>query len=421
MFGQDLFAIFEAGGFALLGLFTVAVLSTGQARSVLGRVLAGVLAIALGYVIWRFIGTGIIDLSSKAHVVSLAGFGIGVFAGIVMQLTTFCTWGGIYDMLAGQGGSRFRAWLLAMAVAIIAVQGMIYTGVFNLDKAIQLSPNFGWGTAILGGLLFGIGMALARGCGARNLVRLGTGDLKAFVIVLVFGLTAFMTLRGLLVYGTMFINDYATFDFRTIGAQTTNIAELIGVLTPANALLGGIDLKLVVAGVLVLLLVLLTFLSRSFRTSPSHILAGIGVGLAVAAGWYTTAVLGYDDFEEKTIFPLLSLNFVSPVGDTLQYFMAFSGSAINFGIATVLGVPVGSFLASLAQQKFQLAGFDDASDLGRSIFGAILMGFGAVAAFGCTIGQGVSGVATLALGAFVTLFSIILGAVIGYMIRFRKA
>ncbi len=352
-----------------------------------------------------------------AQTVALAGLIIGIFAGIVMQRTKFCTWGGIYDIMAGEGGARFRAWLLAMAVAILGTQLLVYFGVLDLGSAIQLSANLGWGTLIMGGLIFGIGMALARGCGARNLVRFGEGDLKAFVITIIFGLTAYMTLRGQLSYITSFINGFASFDLGVFGVQTSSIAELIAKLTPAAQFLGAANVTLATVATVVVILLLLTFLSASFRASGKDIIGGLGVGLAVVAGWVATGYLGYDDFEEKTVFPLFSLNFVSPVGDTLQALMI--GSGVTFGIATVVGLVLGAFVSALVSRNFQLAGFDDAHDLARSILGAILMGVGAVAAFGCTIGQGVSGVSTLALGSFIALLSIIAGGVIGYKIRFR--
>lgn len=352
-----------------------------------------------------------------AQTVALAGLIIGLFAGIIMQRTKFCTWGGVYDIMAGEGGSRFRAWLLAMAVAILGTQLLVFYGILDLGKAVQLSPNLGWGTLVAGGLIFGIGMALARGCGARNLVRFGSGDLKAFVIVIIFGLTAYMTLRGQLSHITSFINGLASFDLKSLGAESASVAELIAKATPAGQYLAGADITLVTVATIVVLLALLTFLSASFRGSTKDIIGGLGVGLAVIAGWLATGYLGYDDFEEKTVFPLFSLNFVSPVGDTLQSLMI--GSGVTFGIATVVGLVLGSFISSLISRDFELAGFDDARDLGRSIIGAMMMGIGAVAAFGCTIGQGVSGVSTLALGSFVALLSIIVGAVIGYKIRFR--
>ena len=226
-----------------------------------------------------------------------------------------------------------------------------------------------------------------------------------------------MTLRGQLSHITSFINGLASFDLKSLGAESASVAELIAKATPAGQYLAGADITLVTVATIVVLLALLTFLSASFRGSTKDIIGGLGVGLAVIAGWLATGYLGYDDFEEKTVFPLFSLNFVSPVGDTLQSLMI--GSGVTFGIATVVGLVLGSFISSLISRDFELAGFDDARDLGRSIIGAMMMGIGAVAAFGCTIGQGVSGVSTLALGSFVALLSIIVGAVIGYKIRFR--
>ena len=130
----------------------------------------------------------------------------------------------------------------------------------------------------------------------------------------------------------------------------------------------------------------------------------------VAAGWYLTGVIGFDDFEPM---PVESFSFVNPMGNSIQYLMTFTGAAINFGIAAVGGVITGAFLMAKARGEFHLESFTAADDFLRHISGGALMGTGGILALGCTIGQGVTGMSTLALGSLIALLSIILGGVWG--------
>lgn len=340
------------------------------------------------------------------HLVALWGFGLGVAFGALAQRTNFCTMGAISDIAFLGDFGRFRAWLLAIGVAIAGTQALDAAGLVDLGKAIYATPNFGWLGAILGGLMFGFGMTLAGGCGSKTLVRLGAGNLKSLLVALVLGLFAYMTLRGLIAAGRVAAIEPANLDLKTLGVQTQLLPALIAAGT-------GIDARLAqrAAGALVVLfLVWACFKDKGFRESPSNIAAGIGVGLLTVAGWYATGVAGNDDFDPT---PLASFTFVAPIGETLVYFMTWTGAKIGFGVASVLGVVFGAFVAAKATHEFRLESFSGAPDMLRHLAGAALMGTGGVLALGCTIGQGITGLSTLALGSLLAFAAIVAGGWFG--------
>jgi len=341
------------------------------------------------------------------HIVaSIAGAIIGIGLGAVVHRTNFCAMGAISDLVVFQNWNRLRAWFLAMAVAILGTQLLVWAEMIDLGESIYLGSRLTWAAAILGGLLFGIGMVLAGGCGNRNLVRLGTGDLRSLVVVLVMGLSAGMTLYGLIAYLRVEFNDATALELADHGLASQGLPDLVAAVVGADAGALQISLALVCA----LVIAVFCFSSAAFRQSPRNIVGGLFVGALVVAGWLATGVLAFDEFEPVS---LGSLTFIAPVGDGLLYLMTFTGSSISFGIALVGGVITGAFLAAKATGSFHLQGFANKSDLQRNLIGALLMGFGGVMALGCTIGQGITGLSTLALGSFLALVSIIAGGVAG--------
>lgn len=341
-----------------------------------------------------------------ASVVSLLGFAGGLVFGATSQRTNFCTMGAISDMVNLDDYRRFRAWLLAIAVATAGSEALDLTGAVDLGRSIYLTPALGWLGAVVGGLLFGFGMTLAGGCGVRTLVRLGAGNLKSLVVVLVLGVFAYMTLRGLLAVPRTAFIEPTNLDLTRSGLATQGIPEMLSAVTglPPRALRGGLT------AVVVLALLAYCFKDAAFRRSPADIVAGIVIGLLVPAGWIVTGVVGNDPFEPT---PLASYTFVAPIGDSLMYLMAFTGATINFGIAGVGGVILGAFAAAIASRSFRIESFTNADDLLRHVSGAATMGTGGVLALGCTIGQGITGVSTLAAGSVLALLSIIAGGVYG--------
>ena len=338
-------------------------------------------------------------------IVVIMGFGLGIVFGATAQRTNFCTMGAISDIVTMGNFNRFRAWMLATAVAIVGSQALHLTETVDLTRSIYLSANLGWFGAILGGLIFGFGMTLTGGCGNKTLIRLGSGSLKSLVVALVLGIFAYMTLRGLIGLARVEIEGLTNIDLKEMGLAYQGIPDLLAVtgLTPATARL--VAITVAVGG-----LILFCFKSAEFRASRTDLVGGLIVGLLIPAAWCVTGVIGYDDFEPT---PLASFTFVNPVGESLQYLMTFTGSTINFGIAAVGGVVVGSFVSAKAVGEFRFESFSDVDDMVRHIIGAALMGIGGILALGCTIGQGVTGMSTLAVGSLIALLSIVFGGIIG--------
>ena len=337
---------------------------------------------------------------------ALAGMVIGFGFGFVIERTNFCTMGAISDAATFGDFRRFRAWMLAMAVAIVGAQALQGAELIDLGQSIYLTANFGWLGAIVGGLLFGFGMTIAGGCGTRNLVRFGAGDLRSLVVVLVLGIFAYMTLRGLTGPVRVGLEGATNVDLAAAGVDSQGIGALLGSVFGSSVE----TMNLIVAAILVLGLLGWCFMESAFRASPRNIVGGLGVGLAIVAGWYATGVLGFDDFEPA---PLTSLTYVAPTGNALVYLMTFTGATINFGIASVGGVVLGAFVSAVLRRNFHLATFADVQDMLRNITGGALMGFGGVMALGCTIGQGLTGISTLALGSVIAILAIVAGGIAG--------
>ncbi len=342
---------------------------------------------------------------STLHTVALLGFLGAMVFGAVANKTHFCIMGSISDWINMGSKTRFRAWMLALGIAMIGTQVMYGLGWFDVNNSIYLTTNFGLIGYIVGGVLFGIGMTLGAGCGQRTLVRVGGGNLKSLVLLIVLGLTAYMTLRGLIAVFRVEFIEPASIDLTTLGLENQSIASFIAGFT-------GVPFKWAWVGVSALIglgTVIYAFKDKTFRGSFDNILAGVTIGLLIAGAWYVTGVMGNDDFEP---LPIESISFIAPVGNAINYLMTFTGSAISFGIAVVFGMIAGSFVYAVLSGNFRLETFSNKSDMVNHLVAGVLMGFGGVLSLGCTIGQGVSGMSTLALGSLVTLISIVAGCAV---------
>jgi len=348
------------------------------------------------------------------HRVAVLSFGIGVLFGAVVNKTNFCTMGAISDWVNFGSKDRLRAWLLAIGIAILATQSLQASGKIDMSQAMYLSPNLGWLGHLVGGLLFGIGMTLASGCGQRTLVRVGGGNLKSLVVLLLLGLTAYMTMRGLL--ALVRVNVFET---TNIGLAASGMSDQ-GIGTMIATAIGIENVDAINWATTILLggsFVVFAFAARSFRRSFDNILAGIVIGLIIPAGWYVTGVIGLDDFDPVRFE---SFTFVAPTGESLMYLLTFTGSTIGFGVAAVFGVIAGSFLYAILTGSYRLETFSDKSDMLRHMTGGIAMGFGGVLALGCTIGQGITGMSTLAFGSLLTLVSIIFGSALTMKVEYYR-
>ena len=279
----------------------------------------------------------------SAQLVILAGLAIGLVYGVVGLLSGFCLMSSMRGFLAEGDGRLVRTYALAIAVAIAASQLLAGSGMVDLGKSIYLQSAFSAPVLFLGGLLFGYGMVLSNGCGSRALVLLGGGNLRSFVVVVVLGIAAQMTLKGLIAPARIALVQASQL--------TVNANSLPALL--ASAGLGGAPSRLLAVVAIVAALGMFAFAHEGFRRSPGQIAAGFVVGLLVAGGWVVTGYLGADDFNPV---PVTSLTFIAPIADALQYAMLSTGLTANFGIATVAGVFAGSLVTALATGRFRLEG-----------------------------------------------------------------
>jgi len=339
-------------------------------------------------------------------VVASLGFGLGIIFGATAQRTNFCTMGALSDIIFMGNWDRFRAWLLAIAVAILCSQMLHLTETINLNKSIYLTTNLGWAGAVLGGALFGFGMTLASGCGNKTLVRLGAGNMKSLVVFIFMGIFAYMTLRGFIGPARVELEGMTIIDLKAKGFSSQGMPEFLSAFIGVSENTLRWILSIGIAGGLLIF----CFKDKEFRSQPFHIAAGFIIGFLVPAAWYLTGVIGNDDFDPTQ---LASFSFIAPTGDSIQYLMTFTGATINFGIATVGGVIVGAFLMAKARGQFKIESFTTTDDFVRHLIGSAMMGVGGVLALGCTIGQGITGISTLAIGSLIAVTSIIFGAVWG--------
>ncbi len=353
------------------------------------------------------------ELTNVQHV-ALWAFLIAMVFGAVVYKTNFCTMGAVSDWVNMGDKGRLRAWFLAIGIAILGAQILQAQGLVDLGKTIYLTSNFGWLGHLVGGLCFGIGMTLGAGCGQRTLVRVGGGNLKSLVVLLVLGITAYTTLRGLLALVRINYVEVTNVELSGHGMANQSIASAIAAFTGMQ----DIDtLRWIVAGVLGLGMVFFAFKDKEFRGNFDNILAGLSIGAIIVAGWYVTGQGALDDFDPV---PMESYTFVAPAGNAIQYLMTFTGSTINFGIAAVFGVIAGSFLYATLSGRFRIETFTNRQDMVSHIFGGMLMGFGGVLSLGCTIGQGITGMSTLAMGAVITLSMIIFGSAITMKVQYYR-
>lgn len=343
-----------------------------------------------------------------ANLVAWLGFLLAFIFGYVANKTSFCTMGAVSDVVNMGDWGRMRAWLLGIAIAILGTAVLVYLGDLRVSETYYTRGPFHWLAFLVGGLTFGIGMTLGSGCGQRTLVRLGGGNLKSVVVFLFMGYFALVSMNGIL---RVFTDTFLRADIFTLYlGSDQSLPSVLGYS-------GGMS-HIVVAGVLALAIIAFVFASKEFRSSADNMLAGAVVGLVVAAGWYVTAKLGYQEDPETMEMVYVgtasklaeSMTFVGPLANTMDLWAYWTDKTMNFGIATVFGVVIGSFIYSVFNKSFRWEYFTSPQDMFRHLIGAALMGYGGVTALGCTIGQGVTGVSTLAIGSFVALFGIIAGA-----------
>lgn len=337
------------------------------------------------------------DYFSDAALVALVGAAGGLLLGLAARLGRFCTLGALEDFFYGGSALRLRMWGIAIGVAIASSFGAAALGFIDLTGTAYLSQSLNIPAAIIGGLMFGYGMALAGNCGFGALARLGGGDLRSFVIVLVIGLSAYIAMSGPLAQLRI-----ATFPHYPVPDAPAGIAHWIdrtfGIGEYTTGMIIG---ALIFVGSLA---------SRDFRQMRKPLFWGAVVGIAITSGWVGSTHIDRIGFDA---IRAVSHSFSAPLGETMLYAMTASGRTISFGVGSVLGVLLGAFIGSLIKGHFRWEACDDPRELRRQILGGALLGVGAVISMGCSIGQGMSAFSVLAMSAPITLGAIVIGAYVG--------
>ncbi|MEQ8293232.1 MAG: YeeE/YedE family protein [Roseovarius sp.] len=337
------------------------------------------------------------DGISDAALMALVGLFGGGLLGLAARLGRFCTLGAIEDVLYQQSALRLRMWVLAIGVAATGVHLLAGLGAIDLSETLYLASPWSPVASILGGLIFGYGMSIAGTCGFGALARTGGGDFRAFVIVLVMGISAYIMLSGPLAAARV-----ALISGTEVSLDTLSIAGVIGQIAGGGAIGPGL-----VAG---LAITVAALASKDALSRPAPLVWGALVGLAIVSGWWGTSAVVQSHL---SALPVVSHTYSAPLGETLLYVMTSSGGGLSFGVGSVAGVLAGAFAGSLIKGHFRWEACEDPRELRRQVLGAVLMGFGSVLAFGCTIGQGLSAFSVLAFSAPVTFAAIFIGAAIG--------
>ena len=339
----------------------------------------------------------------------LLGFLTGLVIGALVYRARLCTFGAIEDGLMGQDWRRAKVFGLALAVALVLTQGMILFGFLDADRTTYLPQSVPVIGLIIGGMMFGIGMALVGTCGFGSLVRLGSGDLRSLIVIMVYALFAYAMLRGMLsAFRLGVVEGWA---WPMPGPSRSDLA------TQLQRFLG-FDIRAVLTLALAFGLFVLVLRDARLLRARRLLTAGVVLGLAVAMGW---AVTGWwsDPFELHQ--RLQSLTYVAPVARAMFGVLAGQDDGLDFGVANIVGVVAGALLASLKAGEFRWEAFDDHHEMKRHLIGAVCMGTGGVLAGGCTIGQGLTAGSLLALSMPVVIISMMFGARIGIAILMGDA
>ncbi len=357
------------------------------------------------------------------------GFILAVVLGVVVHKTNFCTMGSVSDLVSMGDTGRLRAWVFAFTVAMAGVLIMEAFGIVDLGKTMPpyRISNFAWLRYLLGGVIFGIGMTLASGCVNKTLIRIGGGNLKSLMVLLVGGIFAYlMTKTDFFYYGFDIWMGPTSIELTRFGIDDQSLSAILA------GIVGVKDVGVfhwTVGGLIVGGLLYAIFKSRDFRSRFDNILGGASVGLLVLAAWYVTGgPLGQAAIDQASFMPfpppgvgVMSLTFVNPMGETLYYLVnPLTFTLITFGVAILTGVIVGSFLYAVLTRQFRIEWFTSFSDFVRHVIGGVLMGIGGVLAMGCTIGQGVTGLSTMAIGSAIAFASFIFGSALTMKVQYYK-
>ena len=333
---------------------------------------------------------------SAGTLIALAGLGIGAVVGAAAFLSNFCALGAVADILFARDWRRMRAWMMAAGVALVGTQGLDAAGLIHIDRILM--PYILWLPTLVGGVCFGFGMALSGGCVNRALVRIGAGSMKSLVIVLVVGATAALTSRGLLAPLNAALASHGRLD---VMIAPEALHRILGTIPAIDTEVARWLVTVVIGGGLIAFCVKDSW----FRSTRDQIVASILIGLMIPLAWIASASTA-------------ALNFAAPMGDFFLI-LKVDDTLSAFGMAVIVGVPLGAFVAAAATRNLALETFTERSEIPRNLIGAVLMGFGGTIALGCTFGRGLSGFSTLSISAFLAIGGMLSGCLWG--IRYFEA
>jgi uncharacterized membrane protein YedE/YeeE len=333
----------------------------------------------------------LIETYGDGAVLALAGLIVGLLFGVFAQRSRFCLRAAVVEFSRCCLGPKVSVWLLAFAGAVLGTQLLIGYGLLDVSEARQLASRGSLSGAIIGGLMFGVGMVLARGCASRLLVLSATGNLRALVSGLILTLVAQASLRGALSPAREWVANLWTIE----GGPARNLLSWVGGGTGLGIMLGGACLAYAM------------HLARRNHVSIWSGAGAVAVGLTIAAGWGATYAVSQVSFEPVTVE---SISFTGSSADTLMGLINEPSIPLGFDVGLVPGVFLGALIAALLFGDFKLQGYHGGQSMLRYITGATLMGFGAMLAGGCAVGAGLTGGAVFALTAWVALFSMWVGA-----------
>lgn len=338
-----------------------------------------------------------LDVLGEANTVALIGLIGGIALGLAARLGRFCTLGAIEDWLYSSDDKRMRMWGIAIGTAILGTHLSIAAGLVSADNTVYLTRVWHPLATIIGGLMFGYGMALSGNCGYGALARLGGGDLRSLMIVIVMGLSAYIVMSGPLAHLRVWLFP-VTMEPEASQGYSLWFAARTG-LSP-----------LVPGCIIAAIFIALALSSPAMRQARALVFWSIVVGLTIAWGWVGTSWVEANGFEPE---PVETHSFAAPIGDTLFYLMSASGNTLSFSVGSVAGVIIGAWAGSWGKGHFRWEACEDPRELRRQILGAAIMGAGAILAVGCSVGQGISAFSLLAFSAPVAFVSIFAGAAIG--------
>lgn len=335
-------------------------------------------------------GTSLVEQWGEPAVLALCGLAVGLGFGFFGQRSRFCLRAAVIEFWHGRFGDKLAVWLLAFATAVVVVQAMVVGGWMDISTARQLSARGSLSGALLGGLIFGFGMVMTRGCASRLLVLSANGNLRALLSGLIFAVVAQASLGGVLAPLREMMAGWWVID----GGPSRSLLALMGA-GPVDGLVFGM-LWLVTAG----------FFAWYSGWSAWKWAGGIGTGLMVALAWLGTHWVMFNSFEPVQI---QGLTFSGPSAEWLMRVLAEPGEPWTFGLGLMPGVFLGSLAGALLGRDWKLEGFGGGYTMPRYIIGAVLMGFGSMLAGGCAVGAGMTGGAIFAVTAWLTLGGMWLG------------